>query len=89
MFLRARSPGQSAAGEPQTSSPLRQSAGPREGPSGGRRRQARAVVHINVFPVSREGKDDMDWTARCLLLIDQGNFNAFGINMSFTNYSLT
>lgn len=61
MFLCACPPGRPAAGEPSTGGPLRQPAGPREGPGGGRwGRQAGAVVHINGFPVQREGKGDLD-----------------------------
>ena len=61
VFLCACPPGRPAAGEPSTGGPLRQPAGPREGPGGGRRgRQAGAVVHINGFPVQREGKGELD-----------------------------
>lgn len=53
MFLRACPPGGPASGESSSGGALRQPAGPREGPGGGRgrRRQAGAVVHINGFPV--------------------------------------
>lgn len=61
MFLCACPPGRPAAGEPSTGGPLRQPAGPREGPGGGRRgRQAGAVVLITGFPVQREGKGELD-----------------------------
>lgn len=70
MLLRAGPPGQSSAGEPQTSSPLRQPAGSREGPSGGRRgRKAGAVVHADVFPVQREGQCDR--TAACWVILTE------------------
>lgn len=60
MFLCACPPGRPSAGEPSTGGPLRQPAGPREGPSGGRRsRQAGAVVHVNGFPVQGEGKKEL------------------------------
>lgn len=59
MFLCACPPGGPAAGESSTGSPLRQPAGPREGPGGGRRRrQAGAMVHSNGFPVQRKGKNN-------------------------------
>lgn len=61
VFLCACPPGRPAAGEPSTGGPLRQPAGPREGPGGGRRgRQAGAVVLITGFPVQREGKGELD-----------------------------
>ena len=57
MFICACPPGGPAAGESSTGSPFCQPAGPREGSCGGRGR-AGAMVHINGFPMQKEGKEE-------------------------------